>query len=213
MLAKDRRATIFTSILILLPLLAGLLSWNKHASSIAFSVDLNFMTVDFSDKFMGVIVMPLAVLFFHLLLAIQLSKSPSRKAIGKMYTLIICVDPLISIWISYIIYPYILGIKIDPSLLTDLLVGVFLITGGNYYPKIKRNGALGMKFPWTCANEENWNRTHHLAGILYMLLGMYTIMRRFIHLPDSPAIIGIAILLVIIVSAGYSYFLHVKKNL
>ena len=38
-------------------------------------------------------------------------------------------------------------------------------------------------------------------------------MRRFIHLPDSPAIIGIAILLVIIVSAGYSYFLHVKKNL
>ena len=166
MLVRDRRTTILTSILILLPLLAGLLSWNKHASSIAFSVDLNFMTVDFSDKFMGVIVMPLVVLFFHLLLAIQLSKSPSRKAIGKVYTLIICVDPLISIWISYIIYPYILGIKIDPSLLTDLLVGVFLITGGNYYPKIKRNGAIGM-----------------------------------------------AILLVIIVSAGYSYFLHVKKNL
>ena len=213
MLAKDRRATIFTSLAILLPLFIGLAKWNEIPNDGAVNIDLQLLNFALSYKFIAVVMVPLAILVLHLLWAIPLSKSPNRKSIGKTYTLFLCMGPFVSMLISLSVYQYKLGIKIDHGLVVNLFMGIFFVISGNYYPKIKRTSPVGMNFPWTRANELNWNKTHHLAGILYMLLGMYTIMRRFIHLPDSPAIIGIAILLVIIVSAGYSYFLHVKKNL
>ena len=83
MLAKDRRATIFTSLAILLPLFIGLAKWNEIPNDGAVNIDLQLLNFALSYKFIAVVMVPLAILVLHLLWAIPLSKSPNRKSIGK----------------------------------------------------------------------------------------------------------------------------------
>ena len=94
MLAKDRRATIFTSLAILLPLFIGLAKWNEIPNDGAVNIDLQLLNFALSYKFIAVVMVPLAILVLHLLWAIPLSKSPNRKSIGKTYTLFYVWDHL-----------------------------------------------------------------------------------------------------------------------
>ena len=213
MLAKDRRATIFTSLAILLPLFIGLAKWNEIPNFGAVNIDLQLLNFALSYKFIAVVMVPLAILVLHLLWAIPLSKSPNRKSIGKTYTLFLCMGPFVSMLISLSVYQYKLGIKIDHGLVVNLFMGIFFVISGNYYPKIKRTSPVGMNFPWTRANELNWNKTHRLAGILYMIFGVFVIVISLVSRCNKPSIVSVGMLVIILISAGYSYYLHVKKNL
>ncbi|MBF1156068.1 MAG: SdpI family protein [[Eubacterium] sulci] len=213
MLAKDRRATIFTSLAILLPLFIGLAKWNEIPNFGAINIDLQLLNFDLSYKFMAVVMAPLTILVLHLLWAIPLSKSPSRKSIGKTYTLSLCMGPFVSMLTLLAIFQYKLGMKIDTVLIMNLFMGIFFVIAGNYYPKIKRTSPVGMNFPWTCANEMNWNKTHRLAGILYMIFGVFVIVISLVSRCNKPSIVSVGMLVIILISAGYSYYLHVKKNL
>ena len=43
---------------------------------------------------------------------------------------------------------------------------------GNYLPKCKQNYTMGIKLPWTLADENNWNRTHRFAGPIWVVCGL-----------------------------------------
>jgi uncharacterized membrane protein len=45
-----------------------------------------------------------------------------------------------------------------------IIFGVFTIVFGNYEGTIKPNKTLGIKIPWTTADNENWRKTHHFAA-------------------------------------------------
>ena len=53
-----------------------------------------------------------------------------------------------------------------------LAVGVLLMVLGNYMGKLRRNFFMGVRTPWTLASEAVWERTHRLAGWLFVLAGM-----------------------------------------
>ena len=38
--------------------------------------------------------------------------------------------------------------------------------------KNHQNYTVGIKLPWTLNSEENWNRTHRMAGKLWILAGL-----------------------------------------
>ena len=88
-----------------------------------------------------------------------------------------------------------------------ILLGVVFIAIGNYLPKCKQNYTIGIKISWTLASEENWNKTHRLAGwvwvgggIVMMLSGFFGIL----WLTFLPVAIMVLVPLV------YSYILHKK---
>ena len=43
---------------------------------------------------------------------------------------------------------------------------------GNYMPKLKVNHTVGIRLPWTLQSEDNWHKTHRLAGKLWVLGGL-----------------------------------------
>ena len=85
-------------------------------------------------------------------------------------------------------------------------MGVLFVLIGNYLPKTKQSYTLGIRLPWTLASEENWNRTHRLGGVLWVLGGLYFIVMSFF--PWNLAAFLIPILLMALVPTVYSYLLY-----
>ncbi|HZK61621.1 MAG TPA: SdpI family protein, partial [Anaerovoracaceae bacterium] len=65
--------------------------------------------------------------------------------------------------------------RINVEMVIVLLVGVLFAIIGNMMPKFKNNFFIGIRTPWTLANEEVWNRTHRLGGIMWFFGGLVII--------------------------------------
>jgi uncharacterized membrane protein len=91
-------------------------------------------------------------------------------------------------------------------------VGLLLCLIGNYMHTIKPNYFAGLRLPWTLNNEDNWRKTHLLAGKLWFVGGLATAILCLL-VPDTVAIVlfFIATLVLILVPVIYSYRLY-KKN-
>lgn len=56
------------------------------------------------------------------------------------------------------------------------LVGAMLIAIGNYFPKMRRNRWMGVRTPWTRASDYCWDKTHRLAGRLFIGYGLLLVL-------------------------------------
>jgi uncharacterized membrane protein len=91
------------------------------------------------------------------------------------------------------------------SLVVRAAIGAMFIVMGNVMPRTRQNWFVGVRTPWTLASERVWDRTHRLAGYLFVALGVIVILT----IPLAPQI-GIPVLAagVAIVGLGsvvYSY--------
>lgn len=53
-----------------------------------------------------------------------------------------------------------------------IVIGLLLATMGNWFGKLRRNFYIGIRTPWTIANDEVWERTHRLGGRLFVAYGV-----------------------------------------
>ncbi|NDK08777.1 DUF1648 domain-containing protein, partial [Candidatus Gracilibacteria bacterium] len=91
-------------------------------------------------------------------------------------------------------------------------VGVLFIVLGNYMGKIRQNYFVGIKLPWTLANEEVWNKTHRFGGKMFMLAGLMFIVNAY-FLRQVVGVFVVAISLAVIAPIVYAYLVFKKiKN-
>jgi len=92
-------------------------------------------------------------------------------------------------------------------------VGLLFCFIGNYMHTIKPNYFAGIRLPWTLNNEDNWRKTHLLAGKLWFAGGLVIAMV-CILLPDTTSLILFFILtmILVIIPVVYSYRLYKKNN-
>lgn len=62
--------------------------------------------------------------------------------------------------------------RINVEMVVVLLMGILFTIIGNMMPKFKNNFFIGIKTPWTLSNEEVWNKTHRLGGMLWFAGGL-----------------------------------------
>jgi uncharacterized membrane protein len=51
-------------------------------------------------------------------------------------------------------------------------MGVMFIVLGNFMGKIRPNWFVGVRTPWTLSSKLSWDKTHRLAGWLFVLMGV-----------------------------------------
>lgn len=103
------------------------------------------------------------------------------------------------------------GRGINAGFLIPAGVGVLFVFLGNAMGKIRPNYMFGVRTPWTLASEVSWNKTHRLAGWLFVGLGLFMIAGSAFgegELWVWGLLAGVGLLLV--VTFGYSYW--VWKN-
>lgn len=82
-------------------------------------------------------------------------------------------------------------------------IGLLLILIGSSLGKVRQNGVIGIRTPWTLADEEVWARTNRLGGWLVILAG--GVMAAAGSMGFRMALGLIAIGAAVVVSVGYSY--------
>ena len=213
MLKANRKTLIIASIVTVLPALIGILCWDRLPDVMATHFGINNEADGFSSKAFAVFGLPAVLLAILWLVAFVTSQDPKRQNISpKMFTLGLWIAPVVSLVIAATMYPVNLGYAVDIPFFAELLLGLLFIIVGNYLPKARQNYTIGIRIPWTLANEENWNRTHRLAGYLWMICGVLMILLCLTRLLPAPWTVGL-LLIMVLVPCVYSYWLHARKGL
>lgn len=210
MIKKNLKLLILTSIIILLPILAGLILWDKLPDEMPIHFNAQGEVDSFAGRGIGVFGLPLFVLAIHWLCTAVTVLDPKAKNITqKNMTLVLWICPVLSLFVSGMIYSYALGIKINIATAMMLFFGVLFVAVGNYMPKCKQNYTIGIKIPWTLNSEGNWNYTHRLAGKAWVGGGLLIIASSFLNWVWLFA--AITIIMVITPVIG-SYLYYKKEN-
>ena len=213
MLKANRKTLIIASIVTVLPALIGILCWDRLPDVMATHFGINNEADGFSSKAFAVFGLPAVLLAILWLVAFVTSNDPKRQNISpKMFTLGLWIAPVLSLVVAATMYPVNLGYAVDIPFFAELLIGLLFIVVGNYLPKARQNYTIGIRIPWTLANEENWNRTHRLAGYLWMICGVLMILLCLTRLLPAPWTVGL-LLIMVLVPCVYSYWLHARKGL
>ncbi|MFN8441811.1 MAG: SdpI family protein [Caldilineaceae bacterium] len=69
-----------------------------------------------------------------------------------------------------------LGVNLQINQFILPAISVLMIVMGNYMGKVRQNYMMGIRTPWTLANEEVWNKTHRLGGRLFVISGILSLL-------------------------------------
>ena len=205
---KNLKLMLITSLVILLPLLVGLCLWNQLPDQLPFHWNAAGEVDGWAGKPMAVIGAPLLMLALHWLCVLITAADPKNKNhSGKMQRLILWIIPLLSVVIFGMIFSTAGNKDLHVASIAPILIGVLFVILGNYLPKCKQSYTIGIKLPWTLHSEANWNKTHRLAGFLWVLGGFAMMIAGFFG--GLWAILPIALGMTLI-PTGYSYLLYRK---
>lgn len=173
-LNKNKWTLVITSIIILLPILGGVLLWDKLPDKIPYHWDINGEVDGWATKPMAVFLLPCILLGIQWLCVLATTLEPkAREATStKMMGIVLWIIPLLNIVLHVMVYLSALGHAINAAVVMPLIFGVMFVVIGNYLPKCRQSYTLGIKLPWTLNDEENWNATHRLAGKLWVAGGL-----------------------------------------
>ena len=88
------------------------------------------------------------------------------------------------------------------------LMSVFFSLLGNLFLNIKPNYFIGIRLPWTLENEDNWRKTHRLAGKLWFSGGLLcAIISLFVPYQIAFIIFLVIVGLLTIIPIAYSFLL------
>jgi uncharacterized membrane protein len=163
----------------------------------------------------AVLVMPLVMLFVWGLLRFLPKIDPHRANYEKFRgTYDTMIDALLALF--FVIHVAILlgaaGAPGSMEVLIRLAIGALFIILGNIMPRTRQNWFVGVRTPWTLANARVWEKTHRVAGYLFVGLGVVTILTiplgSHVGVPAMAAGVAIAAL----GSFIYSYFAWRKEQ-
>ena len=201
---------VLTTLVCLLPILAGLILYDRLPERIATHFGMNGEPDGWQSKAFAVFAMPAIMAGINLFAQFALRTDPKRQNMNpSLRSIALWTVPVISVLTSAFILSGALGYSSRIELVLPVLLGLLFIIIGNYLPKTKQSYTMGIRLPWTLASEENWNRTHRLAGFLWVAGGILMILLTLLKLWNSLFLI-VLITLMVLVPAVYSYRLYKK---
>lgn len=90
------------------------------------------------------------------------------------------------------------------------IFGLLFVLTGNYMPKLPQSYFLGIRTPWTLANEYVWRRSHQVSGYVYMVAGVLLIAIGLFDFKHAYIDFMIVILGCVIIPFIHSYLVYRK---
>jgi uncharacterized membrane protein len=177
MIKKNLKILIVTTIVILLPIIAGVMLWDQLPQKLPMHWNMRGEVDGWCGKAFAVFGMPLILTALQWLMAFVTSVDPKKQNQSpKMMALVLWLVPALSVMISAFSYASALGKEMLVNVIVPAFLGGMFVVIGNYMPKCKQNYTVGIRIPWTLENEENWNRTHRFGGFVWVIGGIAVIL-------------------------------------
>jgi len=129
----------------------------------------------YSPRLVGVAIAPLIGLVLVVLKEVLPRIDPHRARYSSFrgtYELIFNLIVLFLFVLQVAILGYALGWPISVVGVIQVSVGVLFVALGNELARVQPNWFMGIRTPWTLANEEVWRRTHRVSGRLLVVVGI-----------------------------------------
>jgi uncharacterized membrane protein len=212
MIKKNMKTLLLTSVIALLPMIVGIVLWNKLPDPLATHFNFNGKPDGYTSKWMTVFIIPLFLVLVEWVSAFFTVHSPKAEHISnKIFTLVLWIIPCVSLMMMITIYGYALGLKINMVTMANVFMGTLLLVIGNYLPKTRQNYVIGIKLPWTLDDEENWNKTHRFASRLWIIVGVVIMVASILNIL-SMVIAFILVIAAAIVPMIYSFIFYKNKK-
>jgi uncharacterized membrane protein len=127
---------------------------------------------------------------------------------SKAYVAIMIAIQLMQLCIHFILLRGAGNAQIDITRVMMPVMFVFFAYMGNWMGKIRQNYFMGVRTPWTLADERVWDQTHREAARLWFWGG---IAGAVISALGTPVVVSVAIILVIALVPVYRSYAIAKK--
>lgn len=209
---KNKKFLIITSLIVLLPMVAGILLWSRLPQELPTHWGVGDDPNGWSGKAFAVFGLPLIILGCHWLCIWAMGRDKQNQGHNrKLMDLILWIFPIVSVVSGMVVYGAALELELNVSTWMMVLLGLLFVAMGNYLPKCKQNSTLGIKLKWTLYSEENWNKTHRFGGKVWVLGGLLFMLTGF--LPEKAlfwALPGLVLLLAVAPTV-YSWRLYKRQ--
>lgn len=213
MLKENRKTLIITSIITMIPAVIGAILWDRLPDVMATHFGFNDQPDGFGGKAFVVFAMPLIMLALLWAGAFITAHDPKKQNIsGKMFSLVLWIVPAVSLIMAAVLYPYNLGYRMDMTFIMGIFLGLMFVIIGNYMPKARPNYTIGIRVPWTLSDEDNWNRTHRLAGFIWVAGGVLIIVLTLMGVMRESVIMLPIVAGMVAVPVIYSFVIYLRKK-
>ena len=212
MLKQNKWMILFSSIVIILPVLFGLVVWDTLPEQMAIHWSVDGNPDAFAGTAFGVLFLPLFLLALHwICILTTAADNKHREQSRKVFVMVLWIMPALSLYLNALIYATAFGLDVNISWVISILLAVGLMFVGNYLPKCKQNRTVGIKITWTLASEDNWNATHRFAGKVWFICGLVSLLGVFLPMSLIGVFLFVLLLVVAVVPMVYSYQYYKKQ--
>ena len=213
MIRKYKKTLIFSSLLTLLPIAAGLLLWEKLPARFATHWGMDGQADGWSSLPFAVFFPPLIMLAVQWLCVWITAKDPGNKDRNtKPLGLVLWIIPFLSNLSCGLMYALALGAEFSVTSIMIIAMGLMFVFLGNYLPKCKMNSTLGIKVSWAYTSEENWNATHRFGGRVWFFGGFVIALCGLLPGEWGIWVMLIAIFVLAFIPMIYSYCYYRKQK-
>jgi uncharacterized membrane protein len=165
----------------------------------------------YGSKWTNLLLMPGVIVFMALLTPVLAKISPRKFQMASFedtygYAMFLCGGLMLALHI--VIVQASMGAHLDMNKTMMFVLFAFFALIGNVMGKIKQNFFMGIRTPWTLADERVWHATHRYAGRLWLIGGTAGAIGALIGVPFGLEI-GFFVVLAF-VPVLKSYLLYVK---
>lgn len=168
----------------------------------------------YSGKTAGTFLMPILNLVIYVLFIFLPALDPKKenyKLFESTYRYFRYLFHIFFFGMQVLIITAALGYAVDTGRFVMLGISLLFMLMGNVMGRLKHNYFIGIKTPWTLANEEVWKRTHRLSAYLWTGFGLAGAIMAI--LKTNPVVIFLTILIIpTMVPLVYSYAIFKKLN-
>lgn len=203
---------IFIAVLIVLGVAISAAAYPRLPEVVASHWDANDQVNGYMSRFWGVALMPLITLLMALLFITIPAIDPLKDNIVKFrpaFNTFIVLIVAFMLYIHILTLGYNLGYAIRISLAMIPGLGLLFVFAGVMMSQARRNYFIGIRTPWTLANDTVWDETHKLGGKLFIAAGILSLLCVFL------GEYGFWLMMILILGAAlipvvYSYILFTR---
>ncbi len=211
-LKKNKGKIILSTIVTLVPMLAGLIIWNMLPDTLPIHWGPTGEIDGWTSKGFAVLGMPAIMVGLNFLCIIATGLDHKNKNQNrKVFDIVFWIAPVMALLLGAIVYLTALGVNVSAPNIMIAVLGILFVFIGNYIPKSKQNYTIGIKIIWTLESEANWLATHRFAGKVWLIGGIVLVLSAFV---PAVALLWIAIsVLVLMIAIPFVYsYLYFRRH-
>ncbi|MGB9859430.1 MAG: SdpI family protein [Moorellaceae bacterium] len=169
-------------VILIIMLVAGLIIYPYLPERVPIHWNAAGQVDNYGSRTFGAFMLPLLTAGLYLLMLVLPLVDPRKENYPKFlgaYRIIRLALVLFMAVLYGIMLVAALGYYVPMDRIMPALLGLLFILIGNYLPRVRYNYFVGIRTPWTLADEEVWRRTHRWAGTLYVLAGFLSLLTAF----------------------------------